>query len=430
MQEGEGIITIELDKAARKIAIEDNGMGIPTRYFERTMSKIGNSDKTLKNDRGFRGIGRLCGLAYCEEAQFTSTAKGETKLSVMTINAKQLRGEFFGSRNYSAESILRKVITFDKRDADVDEHFFRVELIDIVETNNALFNKDKVRDYLSFVAPVTYSPQFYFQQQIYNRAAELNFKIAEYRVEVNGEPCVKNYKTDFNTFRNGADEIFDLYFRNFKDKEGNLIAWSWIGLSTFKGVISETRSTPDYKMRGIRLRAGNTQIGDQDVFKNLFKENRDTKYFIGEVHVVDKNLIPNARHDYFEENETCKALEKSLKGYFEELHDIYHDAADLRELFASKDSSKIDGRQRKAEKNSDTPKSRVVLHIIKNKPSFQPAPKLPRAKQRQFPPLTCSKDLQKLFNAIENIILENPHMSGQELINKIKNELAKQTAAI
>ena len=334
---GDGKIAIELDAAARRITIEDNGMGIPTRYFERTMSKIGNSDKTLKTDRGFRGIGRLCGLAYCREARFSSTAVGEPKLSVITIDAERLRKEFFSDNKHSAESVLRDVMTFSKETCAVDEHFFKVELIDIVDTNNALLDVEKVRDYLSFTAPVTYSPNFYYQSEIYKHAAVLNFKITEYKIEVNGEPVVKNYKTTVQT-RMGKDEIFGVDFRDFKDDAGNLIAWIWIGLSNFKGVLDQTGGTADNKMRGIRLRAGNIQIGDAEALKNLFAEARGTTYFIGEVHTVDTNLRPNSRRDYFEENEACNALEGALRDYFRELHTIYKTASDVRSAYKAIDA--------------------------------------------------------------------------------------------
>ena len=331
LQENDGKIEITIEN--RQITIKDTGMGIPMRYFERTMSRIGNSDKTLKTDRGFRGIGRLCGLAYCRAVRFSSTAKGDPKLSVMTIDAERLRREFFRNNNYSAESVLRNVIDFGKADAKVDEHFFRVELIDIVDTNSDLLDVQKVRDYLSFVAPVTYSPQFNFRTEIYEHAAKLNFKITEYKLEVNGKPVFKNYKTSFRIFRNGTDKIFNVAFRDFYDEAGNLIAWSWIGLSTFKGVLSERRETADYKMRCIRLRAGNIQIGNEYALQDLFTEPRGTKYFIGEVHAVDKNLIPNGRRDYFEENEACNAFEKVLREYFCKLQDIYQYALEIKRAF-------------------------------------------------------------------------------------------------
>ena len=51
---------------------------------------------------------------------------------------------------------LDDIVSFDTTAADADEHFFRVEMIGIVETNSDLLDVEKVRNYLSFVAPVTY----------------------------------------------------------------------------------------------------------------------------------------------------------------------------------------------------------------------------------------------------------------------------------
>lgn len=460
---GEELITINIDAAARRITIEDNGAGINTRNFERTMSKIGNSDKTLQTDRGFRGIGRLCGLAYCREARFSSTVKGETKLSTLTIDAERLRREFFSDNKHSAEAVLRDVMIFDKTDAAVDEHFFRVELIDIVDTNSALLDVEVVCDYLSFVAPVTYSPNFYYQSEIYKHAALLNFKITEYKIQVRGEPLDKPYKTNYKTTHNGADEIFGVDFRDFYDND-KLIAWIWIGLSNFKGVLDQTAGTADNLMRGIRLRAGNIQIGGADVFKNLFSETRGTNYFIGEVHVVDKNLRPNSRRDYFEEDGACNTLEKKLSDYFAELYEIYHTASDVRGAYkainapaeaenafnkqsepykkshraeyettlaklnktAQDKSRTIDKIRKEAEQNPDTPLSRVVLRMTENQ-SVQPPPVNLDSNndKHSFPPSTWRKDLRKLYHEIEGIILDNPKLAGKSLVEKIETELAK-----
>lgn len=467
LEEDDGKIEINLDAETRQITIEDNGMGIPTRYFERTMSKIGNSDKSLKTDRGFRGIGRLCGLAYCREARFSSTAKGETKLSTMIIDAERLRKEFFSDNKHSAESVLRDVITFNKETCAVDEHFFKVELIDIVDTNSILLDVVKVRDYLSFVAPVTYSSNFYYQELIRKHAAKLDFKITEYKIEVNSEPVEKNYKTNNVKTRMGKDDIFGLDFRNFYDEEGNLIAWIWVGLSSFKGVLDQTQGTTDNKMRGIRLRAGNIQIGNQDVFKNLFKEeSRGTTYFIGEVHTVDTNLTPNSRRDYFEENDACNTFEKLLREYFSELHSIYHTASDIRSAYkainapeetkcefekqsapyrkshqaehdievaklkeaAKSAEKKITSIRQAAEQNPDTPLSRVVLRMTNNQPiiiSPPVNPPLPPDKPKKFPPSNWTRKQRDVYWDIESIILDNRKLAGEALLKKIQEELTK-----
>ena len=189
-------------------------------------------------------------LAYCKTLIFTSTRKGSTKLSTMTCDADKLRAMINADKKYTAEIILNATVTFAEDICADAEHFFKVELLDV--TNDALLDAETIREYLSFVAPVEYSNLFSYREQIAKYAATLNFKITEYKIYVNGEQLVKNYRDTFTT-KNGADKIFDLDFRAFRDDAGNLIAWSWIGLSKFKGIIQQTKTNPN-PMRCIRLR--------------------------------------------------------------------------------------------------------------------------------------------------------------------------------
>lgn len=324
-----GKIDIRIKRNKRLITIQDNGTGISASKFQSILSGIAVANKNLGSDnRGFRGIGKLCGLAYCRELRFVSTAKGEDIESTMIWHADELREKFYTNQNYGLD-VLNEIIEFSsKSGVDPNEHFFRIEMIDIVETDKDLLDEKKVIDYLSFVAPVEYDSAFGFQKNIHKYAAGLNFHISEYNINVNGEQLVKPYKT---TFKAGGsnDEIFDLDFQAFTNTAGDLIAWSWVGLSTFKGVINSSEN-----MRGIRLRAGNIQLGDESALQPLFpKGERGTNYFIGEVHAVDKGLIPNGRRDYFVQNTDCNTFEAKLKTYFGELYKLYYDASDVRNLF-------------------------------------------------------------------------------------------------
>lgn len=177
--DNEGSIDIQIDGKARKITIKDDGTGIPVLDFKSTLTNIGYSDKTLETDRGFRGIGRLCGLAYCRELRFISTAQGEGIKSTVTFNAEKLREIARGKKKYTIKEALDEIVSFETAVADNDEHLFLVELIDIVGTNNILLDVDKVREYLSFVAPVDYKQSLGFkglQNKILEHATELNFK--------------------------------------------------------------------------------------------------------------------------------------------------------------------------------------------------------------------------------------------------------------
>lgn len=89
--EDDGEIEIILDNKTRNILIKDNGAGIPSSIFEAKVGNVADSDKIIGEDKGFRGIGRLCGLAYCDKIIFSSKYKGEDIISMMLIDAQKLR---------------------------------------------------------------------------------------------------------------------------------------------------------------------------------------------------------------------------------------------------------------------------------------------------------------------------------------------------
>ena len=84
-------IWIDINKKERKITIEDNATGIPQNDINRILKNIAQSTKKRGEDKGFRGIGRLGGLAYCEKLIFWTSYKGEDKASVMIWDADKLR---------------------------------------------------------------------------------------------------------------------------------------------------------------------------------------------------------------------------------------------------------------------------------------------------------------------------------------------------
>jgi len=76
---GPKFIEIDLDPLERYISIRDNAFGIPSGNAEKTLSRIGGSEKRKEKFRGFRGIGRLGGLAFCDKAIFKTKAASENK---------------------------------------------------------------------------------------------------------------------------------------------------------------------------------------------------------------------------------------------------------------------------------------------------------------------------------------------------------------
>lgn len=331
----EGTVDIEIDSKKRCITITDNATGIPTSSFRRQLEDIANSDKDLGVDKGFRGIGRLCGLAYCKTLTFRATAIGEPVRSIMTMDAKKMRDMISSPEKFTVDQILEQITRFSTEKAPVDEHGFEVCLEDVNKENTALLNKDEVLGYLSFVAPVPYSNKFRLRHSIYEHAKQLGSPIDEYRIYVNGNQIFKEYGMKLYSRNNDGprqafDELQDVQFYDIY-KGSELIAWMWYGLCRFVKAIPKQENP----MFGFRVRRGNIQVGDNTVLAKFFKEDRGNSYFVGEVFAVSRELIPNSRRDNFNENETRNFFEDKLKEYcYQTLHRIYNEAAKTRSSFA------------------------------------------------------------------------------------------------
>lgn len=470
----EGRIDIWVDSENRTVGIEDNATGICAADFERTLADIANSDKKLGEDKGFRGIGRLCGLAYCKELIFTSTAAGENTVSIMRCDALKMRELINASENgkkFTASEVLQNIYAFDyENTAETDSHWFRVEMFGINDENTDLLDFTQIKEYLSFVAPVPYLNTFIFRKEVAGHAKMIGYHIDEYMISLNGEQIFKKYKTNFKTSK-GEDEVFNIAFKDIYDSHNNLLAWLWIGVSHFKAVISR-----DCKMRGIRLRKENIQIGSEDALQKLFKEDRGHHYFIGEVFAVSKDLIPNSQRDYFNENIVRVEFEREIRRYFNgELSKIYREGSDINSAFskidnyerkeaefkekkkrgdfvdenhlksaveevkkaaetAQKAASDIEKKKLKAETEQDFVVSQVIAHIVEKRTKQKPVKKQELIQNTQQQPLknrrvdiklsAYNKNERKLISKIFGIILESTdEKTAEMIIQKIEDKL-------
>lgn len=325
-------IDITINKEERYIEISDNGSGIPASEFERVLSDIANSDKNRSEDKGFRGIGRLCGLAYCTQLQFISSTRGEDLEKIMIWDAKKMRAMLNDNKKRTADEVLSEIMKVTEAPTSVDSHFFKVIMTGISKESQALLERDNICDYLSFEAPAPYDSAFMFREKILGHARSLGVKIDEYPIYVNDEQIFKKYRTRIYSSGQVHDEINDIDFKEFYGENENLIAWMWFGLSSFNGQIKNENI-----QRGLRLRKGNIQIGSSRALRDqrLFPDTRANEYFIGEVFAIHPDLIPNARRDYFNENAVRSTFESLLREFFVVLWKLCNVASDDRSAFKS-----------------------------------------------------------------------------------------------
>lgn len=337
-------IDIVIDAEASYISIRDNGTGIPKESAVSTLMNIGSSKKRHTNNRGFRGIGRLGGMSYCDRLIFTTSADGESVKSIISFDCKKLRQLLVPGANEEMDlaTVLASVTETKTEDERKDRHYFTVELIGVSGFSD-LLNIDIAKSYISQVAPLPYrARQFVYATELKKFLSESGYEIEEFPIFVGEsskelEPVYKpnrhRYHSDRNKRKN--DEILSL--ETFPVViDGELYALGWYGTCNWLGSLSE------HEISGIRVRKGNILIGDNHTLDSIFREARFNSWTQGELFVVTDKLIPNARRDDFEQNEAYYKLIAALQaGVGGEITKAIREASALRNDNSAKVISEV-----------------------------------------------------------------------------------------
>lgn len=361
----DGKINILIDDIQKSISIEDNATGIKSDEVLKFLGDVANSQKDRTKRKGFRGIGRLGGLGYCDKLIFETSYKGEATKSILSLNAEMLR-RFIDDQadTKDAATVISVITSFDKEKEKIDEHYFKVRMESV--TKDELLDKTGVKKYLSMVAPVPFSNDFPFLKKIHSHFNKKNIRIEEYDVHIslNNEKLYKAYKKDIQSQTGSKPvEIIGIGFMDLRDEEDELIALGWYGISDLLNNIIHQNDIE----RGIRIRKDNIQIGSEDTLNSFFKEDRFNHHFTGEVHVLGNLFIPNARRDYFNNNKTIETFKTILKARFDELYKDAHIASNIHssinKILSFKDAEKKFQKQKFRSKNEEIKEKKKLAEL-------------------------------------------------------------------
>lgn len=312
----ESRIEIIVDERHRTISIKDNGTGISSATARNTLLDIGNSTKLHTVNRGFRGIGRLGGLSYCKELSFCTTAFSEDVKTIVTFDCEKLKQLLVPGQGdeKTLQGVIEAVTTIEVNEEQKSAHYFIVKM-EGVDDISSLLDINIVKDYISQVAPIPFRKQFYWGNEIKEELRQKGISIAEYPVFIGKsfEKLTQVFKPYKNSFyassRAGVvkDEIFGISYFDVKDKNGMDLAYGWYADTDYSGTLV------DESFSCIRVRLGNILIGSSKTLTPYFREARFNAWVLGELHIVDRDLIPNARRDDFERNETFSDFENGVR---------------------------------------------------------------------------------------------------------------------
>lgn len=296
-----GQVEIRIDQSARAIVIRDNGSGLGKEQFIHQLTALGGSKKRGTKARGFRGVGRLAGLAFCQELIFRSRQESENTVHELRWNSREVRSLLRSADNSSdlREIVAETIQTRDVAGRNWPERFFEVELRGVVRhRDDRLLNEDLVSNYLAQVAPVSFSPEFKFGDQIRTFLETHGVRLGTLNLEIIGRGPIHRPHRNAMAMGKAAETHFqELTTIYTPGRDGGVAAATWILHHDYRGALPSNSL-----VEGWRFRSGDIQVGDSTLLQSHFPESRFNSWCVAETHVLDPRILPNGRRDHFEQN--------------------------------------------------------------------------------------------------------------------------------
>ena len=252
---------------------------------------------------------------------FRTSYKGEKTATVIEFDAALLRELMLqGTRDgVSVEDVIKAIVTVSMEKETESRRYFIVKM-EGVWTEGGLIDSEVVKEFLLQHAPLRFSRAFKWGRTITEKLRINGYTIPQYAINLNGEALYKPYQDSFTSDRvkKNCDFIQDIKVESFYRKE-KLSAILWYAETSFYGTIINN------SIKGLRIRQGNILIGDKASCNHLFREERFNGWMIGELYILDSDIIANSRRDGFEKNSAYYELLSNLQDWaFEVSRDIRH----------------------------------------------------------------------------------------------------------
>ena len=154
-------IVIDIDERKRVVEITDKATGIPRKDFRKRLLNVADSQKDPSKNKGFRGIGRLAGLNYCRMLIFEASAKGETVVSRLEMDAHEMIRILHDVNDHSlAGDVIKKIskVSYTEGAAKEYDCYFKVTLLDVrLDVGKQLLDIESVKEFVAQIAPVPFS---------------------------------------------------------------------------------------------------------------------------------------------------------------------------------------------------------------------------------------------------------------------------------
>lgn len=319
----EGEISVVVDSDSRIVRIRDDGTGLDPEEAAVNLLDLGSSikagsDTESVRNAGFRGIGRMAGITYCETLRF-ETSSGDGAKCVVEFDAAGINSL---TRAGQKPTTIIKAIGDNSNISEESEakgkRYMEVVLEGINDAGAIFLDENRLRDYLSQVAPVAYAPEWSFGEKIQaiadNAEGALSLEHVRLTIRDTEGNIGANIRRPFNdTFgaSNQRGKMWTVRVDNVvelpRTEEEGRGWWGWLAIHERRGALGNV------PFAGLRIRMHNIGIGEAEILRHLFPTQSHSLWCFGEIHITDHRLKPNAQRDNFEGSKEWNFIKDQLR---------------------------------------------------------------------------------------------------------------------
>lgn len=307
---------VVIKMTGRSVIISDDGCGMNFEELQQAR-QVGISKKDYSQYVGFRGIGIYSGLALCNHMTITTQKSGEPYQYVLRFDFKGMRDQIDRerkdrSRVTSLMDLIYEYSEFAEEEGDPSRSGTVVELQEVSRPHlERLYNVEEMRKYLMRTVPVDFADDFPHRDLIVSALSRLpGYRAAQILIQADGHQ-------DILVARPPIPDLLPPQMGYLKDNNGNNIAFYWWCAHANREKIPDRYR----EYRGFVYKLKGFTIGDNNLLRPLFKRGGGILYewIVGEIHVLDEDVVPNAGRDNFQPSISREILQSKVNGFLAEV---------------------------------------------------------------------------------------------------------------
>jgi hypothetical protein len=312
---------IKVSIQGQSLLIFDTGTGMDSEEMVK-LKRIAYSEKKVGEEAGYKGIGRLAGIAVANKLKVSSTSYGDSKLHHFEFRAGDMREDVSKNKKIGvqepASAVISRHTSMSTTDVDPESHYTMVELRDVRDSCLDILEVDALKEYIADIAPVDFAPDSEFQygslisKKLQENVPDYSPK-AVFLATGSGDR-IRIYKPYTNVTSLAAPDFVPV---RHPDRPQQLMAYCWYA-SKGREILGRTRPSgkifeidgddaeEKHRLAGLVYKLFGFSIGDRTLPQRTLWTTTQTRaqWFTGEIHIVDKTVLPTTDRSNFVENDS------------------------------------------------------------------------------------------------------------------------------